>query len=167
MKSKKVKTAKSKTVKKKKMDMEDLLAELEARFNVLEEKLDAVLSKSAGLSRMMSTERDPGFKTHATVNKTFPIPQDKKPDERKMYKAVCADCKQQCEVPFVPRPDRPVYCKTCYSNRRKEKNAANIPPREEIVAEIAKTLNIDIDRPAGIKPPKGKKAKPKKNRGKS
>lgn len=34
---------------------------------------------------------------------------------REMFKAVCADCKKECEVPFKPREDRPVYCKECFS----------------------------------------------------
>ena len=38
---------------------------------------------------------------------------------RKMHKAVCAECKQECEVPFKPSGDRPVYCKTCFEKRRK------------------------------------------------
>ncbi|HEV2128540.1 MAG TPA: CxxC-x17-CxxC domain-containing protein [Thermomicrobiales bacterium] len=34
------------------------------------------------------------------------------------YPAVCADCGQSTMVPFVPRGDRPVYCRSCYSARR-------------------------------------------------
>ena len=75
MATKKTKTTKKKKVKKK-IDVEDLLGELQARFDVIEDKLDMLLSKSAVLSRMVSTERDSGFKTHATVAKKFPIPQD-------------------------------------------------------------------------------------------
>ena len=37
---------------------------------------------------------------------------------REMHKAVCADCKQECEVPFVPKEGRPVYCRECYSKHR-------------------------------------------------
>jgi CxxC-x17-CxxC domain-containing protein len=37
---------------------------------------------------------------------------------REMHKANCADCKKECEVPFKPREDRPVYCKECFSKRR-------------------------------------------------
>ncbi len=37
---------------------------------------------------------------------------------REMHKAVCSDCKQECEVPFKPRGDRPIYCKECYSKRK-------------------------------------------------
>ena len=37
---------------------------------------------------------------------------------REMHKAVCSDCKKECEVPFKPRGDRPIYCKECYSKRK-------------------------------------------------
>jgi len=30
---------------------------------------------------------------------------------REMHKAVCAECKKECEVPFKPSTDRPIYCK--------------------------------------------------------
>lgn len=37
---------------------------------------------------------------------------------REMHKAVCAECKKDCEVPFKPSSDRPVYCKDCFSKRK-------------------------------------------------
>jgi len=37
---------------------------------------------------------------------------------RQMFPAVCATCGAECEVPFEPREDRPVYCSTCYSSMR-------------------------------------------------
>ena len=37
---------------------------------------------------------------------------------REMHKATCADCKKECEVPFKPSGDRPVYCKECFSKRK-------------------------------------------------
>jgi CxxC-x17-CxxC domain-containing protein len=33
---------------------------------------------------------------------------------REMFDAVCAQCGAQTTVPFKPRGDRPVYCRTCY-----------------------------------------------------
>ena len=39
---------------------------------------------------------------------------------REMHKATCAECKKECEVPFKPRDDRPVYCKDCFSKRKNE-----------------------------------------------
>jgi len=40
-------------------------------------------------------------------------------DPREMHKAICADCKNECEVPFKPSEDRPVYCGDCFRKHRK------------------------------------------------
>ncbi len=37
---------------------------------------------------------------------------------RIMHPTVCAQCGQDCEVPFEPRGDRPVYCNECFSKNR-------------------------------------------------
>jgi len=36
--------------------------------------------------------------------------------QRKMYDVVCSECGADAQVPFQPSGDRPVLCKTCYSN---------------------------------------------------
>lgn len=38
---------------------------------------------------------------------------------REMHKAVCAECGQDCEVPFEPTEGKPVYCRDCYAKKRK------------------------------------------------
>ena len=43
-------------------------------------------------------------------------------EPREMHDATCADCGEETQVPFVPDPERPVYCKDCYRKRR--------PPRD-------------------------------------
>lgn len=37
---------------------------------------------------------------------------------REMHKATCAECGQECEVPFKPKEGRPVYCKACYQSKK-------------------------------------------------
>jgi CxxC-x17-CxxC domain-containing protein len=37
---------------------------------------------------------------------------------RQTFDATCADCKKECQVPFKPSGDRPVYCRDCYQNHR-------------------------------------------------
>jgi CxxC-x17-CxxC domain-containing protein len=37
------------------------------------------------------------------------------PGFREMFDAVCAECGTQTTVPFKPRGDRPVYCRSCYT----------------------------------------------------
>lgn len=38
---------------------------------------------------------------------------------REMHKVVCSECGVDCEVPFKPSEDRPVYCKNCYGKHKK------------------------------------------------
>jgi CxxC-x17-CxxC domain-containing protein len=40
---------------------------------------------------------------------------------REMYPAVCASCGKECEVPFQPRGDRPVYCSECFAKMRQQR----------------------------------------------
>lgn len=35
-----------------------------------------------------------------------------------LYPAVCASCGKETQVPFLPRGDRPVYCRECFGQRR-------------------------------------------------
>jgi CxxC-x17-CxxC domain-containing protein len=39
-----------------------------------------------------------------------------------MYKAVCSECASECEVPFKPDPDRPVYCQKCWGKHKPRRN---------------------------------------------
>jgi len=38
---------------------------------------------------------------------------------REMHKAVCSDCKQECEVPFKPTEGKPVFCRECFAKKPK------------------------------------------------
>jgi CxxC-x17-CxxC domain-containing protein len=38
---------------------------------------------------------------------------------REMHKAKCADCGNDCEVPFKPTEGKPVYCRDCYQKHKK------------------------------------------------
>ena len=35
--------------------------------------------------------------------------------DRRMYKAVCDKCGKECEVPFKPTSDKPIYCNECFN----------------------------------------------------
>jgi CxxC-x17-CxxC domain-containing protein len=37
---------------------------------------------------------------------------------RQMYPAVCSNCGKETEVPFMPRSDKPVFCRECFAERR-------------------------------------------------
>jgi CxxC-x17-CxxC domain-containing protein len=38
-----------------------------------------------------------------------------------LYKAVCSSCGSECEVPFKPDPERPVFCGKCWAKRRRQR----------------------------------------------
>ena len=37
---------------------------------------------------------------------------------REMFSATCSGCGQDAQVPFPPSGDKPVYCSTCFEQRR-------------------------------------------------
>ena len=56
---------------------------------------------------------------------------------REMHKATCGDCGNECEVPFEPRQDKPVYCNDCFPNHKPARSdrgggrfGRDRPPRE-------------------------------------
>jgi CxxC-x17-CxxC domain-containing protein len=38
---------------------------------------------------------------------------------RQLYPAVCSSCGKETEVPFIPRGNRPVFCRDCFSQQRR------------------------------------------------
>ena len=62
-------------------------------------------------------------------------------DRPRMYDAVCSSCGKDCQLPFRPSGDRPVYCSDCFSktngseprrsfdrNDRRDDRGGNRPP---------------------------------------
>ena len=39
---------------------------------------------------------------------------------REYCKATCADCGNECEVPFKPTEGKPVYCRDCFQKHKPE-----------------------------------------------
>jgi len=37
-----------------------------------------------------------------------------------MHRATCGDCGKECEVPFRPTGERPVFCNDCFRNHKNE-----------------------------------------------
>jgi CxxC-x17-CxxC domain-containing protein len=37
---------------------------------------------------------------------------------RQLFAAICSECGAPTEVPFQPRPGRPVYCEPCFARKR-------------------------------------------------
>jgi CxxC-x17-CxxC domain-containing protein len=58
-----------------------------------------------------------------------------------MHQATCAKCGQQCEVPFKPKGDKPIYCKNCY-----KKDGNNGPKENSQLAIELEKINKKLDK---------------------
>jgi len=40
---------------------------------------------------------------------------------KELHKAICAECKRECQVPFKPTEGKPVYCRDCFQKHRPQR----------------------------------------------
>jgi len=90
---------------------------MQEQLVLLEKKIDILISQSS--------ERPFERKHFSKPYQRFDRPmrhgggrQDNNYRERSFTQAICADCQKECEVPFKPSGDRPVYCSDCFSKRK-------------------------------------------------
>ena len=60
--------------------------------------------------------------------------------EKRMYPAICAECGNECKVPFRPTPGKPIYCKNCF--RKSDSTGSR---KTEQFKEQFKILNAKLD----------------------
>jgi CxxC-x17-CxxC domain-containing protein len=155
-------------------DIVSLIAKIQEQLTLLDKKVDTLISRSLPPSPPEVKLPPKPLQQSVAANIQPKVRQENHFRNRVMHKAVCADCKKECEVPFKPSGDRPVYCKECYS-RRKNGNSfkANIEdkPKEEApapVINIEKPQASEKKKPAVKKKPAEKKKsvskKPKKKK---
>jgi CxxC-x17-CxxC domain-containing protein len=69
-----------------------------------------------------------------------------KPDFQKT-KVICSSCGEECEVPFRPSSNKPVYCDACFSRKDKGGSGRNSGKDLDIINEkldrIMKALKIE------------------------
>jgi len=52
-------------------------------------------------------------------------------NDREDTTVTCADCGDQCTVPFVPKTDRPVYCSDCFRKNKPDDSSNDRPSRDD------------------------------------
>ena len=122
-----------------------LVDKMQQQLTLLEKKIDILISQSS--------ERPSGGSNYSKPFRRFDNSQrfgrgrggqDNNYRERSFTKAICADCKAECEVPFRPTGDRPVYCKECFTKHKEGsgsfKSRFEHNPRER---DFAKDRNFD------------------------
>lgn len=98
-------------------DTAGLMNKIMQQLVLLDRKIDTLVSRSS--------ERPADVRRFPMPSQRFDQPQrqaearqENNYRERAMHKAICADCNKECEVPFKPSGDRPVYCKECFAKRK-------------------------------------------------
>ncbi|MFA5160570.1 MAG: CxxC-x17-CxxC domain-containing protein [Candidatus Omnitrophota bacterium] len=103
-----------------------IMMKIAERLEALEKKTDLVISQTSVRSFDGREHPKPvpqPFVPPQHPNEAKPVqghPHGHTPErrERILHKAICADCHKDCEVPFKPSGERPVYCKECFSKRK-------------------------------------------------
>jgi CxxC-x17-CxxC domain-containing protein len=106
------------SVRKAKPDFAGFMAKIQEQMDVLEKKIDAFVGQ--WLSRPEEVKDKPAPAQPAAVSPQNGHGNTPRQSQggRVMYQAVCAECQQECEVPFKPSGDRPVYCQPCFTKRK-------------------------------------------------
>lgn len=71
-----------------------------------------------------------------------------------MFKAVCDKCHKECEVPFRPTGDKPVYCSDCFV-RPEKSGGGNVASPDQYKKQF-EMLNSKLDYILKILSPKAK-----------
>jgi len=145
--------AKSKNQAAADQDIVGLITTLVQKLVSLESKIDIVIRQTS--SRSFETPRPQPMPIPSTVQTR---------DSRPMYKAVCADCRKACEVPFKPSGDRPVYCKECFAKRKASKPFSVKTDIKPQAAPAPRAPAVEKPQPAAAKRAKPVKKKLAKKR---
>jgi len=110
-------------------DVVVLINKMQQQLEFLEKKIDTLIRQSSerpsegkNFSRPFQRFDRPGRYDRGEQRNSF--------RERSFTKVICADCKQECEVPFKPSSDRPVYCKDCFAKHKNSSGSYDSRPRE-------------------------------------
>jgi CxxC-x17-CxxC domain-containing protein len=95
-----------------KQNVEEMFLQLQQQLVSLERKIDTLISQPKDRPFF------PRFDRHDRHNRFDRGGRHNGFRERNYTKVICADCGNECEVPFKPSADRPVYCKECFAKRR-------------------------------------------------
>lgn len=95
---------------------------------------------------------------------------------REMHEAVCDKCGKNCEVPFRPSGDKPIFCSNCFERKdggsQKSSRRSSFGERDNTnkqLLEQVSSLNVKLDRilkvleSSLLKKPISKKPKLKKS----
>ena len=63
-------------------------------------------------------------------------------NDREDTTVTCADCGDQCTVPFVPRSNKPVYCSDCFRKNKPDDSSRDRPSRDDRGSRYSETIEV-------------------------
>ena len=119
-------------------DVAGLINKMQQQLSAMERKLDILISQSSKRPFEKSYSQKP-FRHFDRSQRHDRGRGGNGFRERTFTRVVCAECNKECEIPFKPSGDRPVYCKECFSKRRQDRpfnaNRDNRPKERDFPRE--------------------------------
>ena len=94
-----------------------LINKVQQQLSAMEKKLDILISQSPKRPFEKNYSQKP-FRRFNYSHRHDRGREGSGSREKTYTRVICADCNKECEIPFKPSGDRPVYCKECFSKRR-------------------------------------------------
>ena len=96
-----------------------LIDKVQQQLSAVEKKLDILISQSSKRPFERSYSQKPSRRfDHSHRHDRGRESNGSR--ERTYTRVICAGCNKECEIPFKPSGGRPVYCKECFSKRKKD-----------------------------------------------
>ena len=95
-----------------------LINKMQQQLSAMEKKLDILISQSSKRPFEKGYSQKPS-RNFSQSHRQDRGRQGRGPREKAYTRAICADCNKECEIPFKPTGDRPIYCKECLPKHKK------------------------------------------------
>jgi CxxC-x17-CxxC domain-containing protein len=141
-------------------DLSGLVNKMYEQLVALEKKVDTLISRSSDRAQDGDhfQKSGPRFR-HSDRGGAR---NDDRSREKNFTQAVCAKCGKECEIPFRPTGDRPVYCRDCFSARKDSGSFKGKSGNRSRERNFTRERNFD-NRGEAKGPRFGKKKRMKKN----
>lgn len=106
-------------------NFEMAMVKIQQQLSALERKLDSLIGNSSGRGLSGGGRERPFFGGNNNPHRRDMF------RKKKYFKAVCSDCNNECDVPFRPTGERPVYCSDCFTKRRAEGRLSRQNPEDD------------------------------------
>jgi len=148
---------------KKDAELVGLITTIQEQLAVLDKKFDHFMTKSlTELAQAMAAAKPAPVRPIFVQQPANRLPVDR--PARPMFAVVCYSCGEDCEIPFKPSGNRPVYCQVCFAKRKEQSRISRTTPISLVGPKATSTIisKAPVPKSKTIKKAVKKKRAPKK-----